>query len=115
MRPRRTCGSSVASGTTNGSGIGARLPRREDARLLTGRAPFLDDIRLPGMLHVAFLRSYAAHAKLVSVNAERAQGFAILGLLDYTAGWAAGTPDKIAYPPPPPDLWATYVRQTVGR
>jgi carbon-monoxide dehydrogenase large subunit len=37
--------------------FGARIPRNEDARLLTGRAQFVDDVRLEGMLHVAFRRS----------------------------------------------------------
>jgi 3-(3-hydroxy-phenyl)propionate hydroxylase len=35
--------------------IGARIPRNEDARLLTGRAQFVDDVRLPGMLHLALV------------------------------------------------------------
>ena len=46
--------------------IGARSLRNEDARLLTGRALFVDDVRLPGMLHVAFLRSDHAHAPSAS-------------------------------------------------
>ena len=33
--------------------IGERITRNEDARLLTGRALFVDDLNLPGMLHVA--------------------------------------------------------------
>ena len=55
--------------------LGARLPRNEDARLLTGRAQFVDDVRLNGMLHVAFRRSEYAHARLngVDVSAARAR------------------------------------------
>ena len=46
------------TGTQTGKGIlGKRLPRKEDARLLTGRGTFVDDVVLPGMLHVAFTRS----------------------------------------------------------
>ena len=37
--------------------VHARVLRNEDARLLTGRARFVDDVQLPGMLHVAFVRS----------------------------------------------------------
>ena len=37
--------------------FGQRVRRNEDARLLTGRAMFVDDVNLPGMLHVAFVRS----------------------------------------------------------
>ena len=37
--------------------FGQRIKRNEDPRLLTGQALFVDDVNLPGMLHVAFLRS----------------------------------------------------------
>jgi carbon-monoxide dehydrogenase large subunit len=53
--------------------VGRSLPRLEDARLLRGSAPFLDDVRLPGMLHVAFARSPLAHARIVAVDAEPAR------------------------------------------
>ena len=43
--------------TATGRYMGARVRRNEDARLLTGRALFVDDVHLDGMLHVAFLRS----------------------------------------------------------
>ncbi|MCZ2414903.1 MAG: xanthine dehydrogenase family protein molybdopterin-binding subunit [Burkholderiales bacterium] len=49
--------------------IGARVPRREDARHLTGGATFLADITLPGMREVAFVRSRCAHARLIGVTA----------------------------------------------
>lgn len=52
--------------------IGAGLRRREDARLLAGRGRYLDDLRLPGMLAVGFVRSTRAHARLVRVSAEAA-------------------------------------------
>ncbi len=48
----------------NESGIGARLIRKEDARLLRGRGKFTGDIKMPGMMDVAFLRSPLAHARL---------------------------------------------------
>jgi carbon-monoxide dehydrogenase large subunit len=51
----------------------ARVERNEDARLLTGRALFVDDVQLPGMLHVAFVRSEHAHGRLVSVDASAAR------------------------------------------
>ncbi len=50
-----------------------------------------------------------------AVNDERAKGLEILGQLDYTAGWAAGKSTPVAYTPPPLDLWANYVTQTVSR
>jgi len=49
------------------------------------------------------------------VDAERAKGLAILGLLDFTAGWAVGEGGPVSSTPPPHDLWAEYVAQTVGR
>jgi len=48
-------------------GIGARVPRKEDARLLRGRGQYVSDIILPGQSEVAFLRSPVAHARLRSV------------------------------------------------
>ncbi len=52
--------------------FGQRIKRNEDPRLLTGQALFVDDVNLPGMLHVAFLRSPYAHARLKSVDASQA-------------------------------------------
>ena len=51
----------------------ARVPRNEDGRLLTGRALFVDDVQLPGMLHVAFVRSEHAHGRIVSVDPSAAR------------------------------------------
>jgi len=45
-------------------GIGARLVRKEDRRLLVGRGNFVGDIRLPGIDEVAFVRSPHAHARI---------------------------------------------------
>jgi len=49
-------------------GIGARLLRKEDDRYMRGRGQFVGDIRLPGMLDVAFLRSPLAHARVRGVH-----------------------------------------------
>jgi len=58
---------------TEGNGlIGARVPRQEDIRLLTGRARFVDDVELPGMLEAAVLRSPVAHARIVNVDVSAA-------------------------------------------
>jgi len=53
--------------------IGQRVPRKEDPRLLTGRGQFVDDISLPGMLHVAFVRSPIARGKILSIDLEAAR------------------------------------------
>jgi len=50
-----------------------RMLRKEDARFLHGRGNFVDDIKLPGMLHGAVLRSPYAHAKILSVDAFAAE------------------------------------------
>ncbi len=55
--------------------FGARVRRREDARLVTGRGRYVADVALPGMLHVAVHRSPHAHARIVAVHAERARRF----------------------------------------
>ncbi len=52
--------------------IGKRVERKEDARLLTGRGQFTDDVTLPGMLHVAFARSPVARGTIVSIDTAAA-------------------------------------------
>ena len=52
--------------------IGEPVERREDARLLTGRARFIDDIHLPEMLHAAVLRSPHAKAHFTHIDASAA-------------------------------------------
>jgi aerobic carbon-monoxide dehydrogenase large subunit len=49
--------------------VGRPLARREDARLLSGRSRYLDDLDPPGLAHVAFVRSELAHARLGAVRA----------------------------------------------
>ena len=53
--------------------VGKALRRKEDPRLITGRARYIDDISLPGTLWAAFVRSPEAHAKIVSVDASAAK------------------------------------------
>jgi carbon-monoxide dehydrogenase large subunit len=50
-----------------------RMLRKEDARFLRGRGNYVDDVRLPGMLHGAVLRSPLAHARIVSIDTSAAQ------------------------------------------
>ncbi len=56
-----------------GSYLGASIRRREDPRLFVGRGRFVADIALPHMLHVAFVRSPYAHARIVGIDATAAQ------------------------------------------
>lgn len=77
---------------------GAAVRRREDLRILTGSGCYIDDVRLPGMLHAAFVRSPLAHGRLRRVDwaaASRAPGVvavfdgAAMAKLASTAGGAA--------------------------
>ena len=52
---------------------GASIKRSEDPRILTGAGRYVDDIKLPGMLHAAFVRSPLAHARVLSVDASAAR------------------------------------------
>jgi carbon-monoxide dehydrogenase large subunit len=52
--------------------VGQSLRRKEDPRLITGRATYVDDIALPGMLHAAVVRSHEAHANIVSIDTSAA-------------------------------------------
>ena len=69
--------------------IGSRFRRLEDVPLLTGAGRFVDDIRIPGLLHVAFLRSPHAHAAIHAIHTEAARALpgvhAVLTLDDLTA------------------------------
>ena len=54
--------------------VGARVQRREDPRRLTGHGVYVDDIRLPGMLHATFVRSpLAARGLISSIDVEPAR------------------------------------------
>src|SRR4051812_29476605 len=52
-----------------GKGVGAALRRKEDRRHLHGRGQFVSDIRLPGTVEVAFVRSPVAHGRIRSIDA----------------------------------------------
>jgi aerobic carbon-monoxide dehydrogenase large subunit len=82
--------------------LSARVLRNEDARLLTGRALFVDDVQIEGMLHVAFVRSEHAHGRLrgvdVSAAKERPGVVAVYTAEDLGDYWRPG---PLLVPPPP--------------
>ncbi|MCZ6726952.1 MAG: xanthine dehydrogenase family protein molybdopterin-binding subunit [Acidobacteria bacterium] len=82
--------------------VGRRVKRNEDPRLLTGRALFVDDVERPGMLHVAFLRSPFAHARLNAVDVDMAREapgvHAVYTAADLGDYWQPG---PLLVPPPP--------------
>jgi aerobic carbon-monoxide dehydrogenase large subunit len=53
--------------------VGKARTRKEDARLITGQTNWTDNITLPGLVHVAFLRSTQAHARIASVDLSAAR------------------------------------------
>ena len=86
--------------------FGQPIKRNEDPRLLTGQALFTDDVHMPGLLHVTFVRSDYAHGYIRSIDTSAAR--AVPGVIAiYTADdlgdyWQPG---PLLVPPPPiPDL-----------
>ncbi len=53
-------------------GMGHSLKRKEDPRFIRGRGNYVDDIQLPGMLHMDIVRSPYAHAKILAIHTENA-------------------------------------------
>jgi carbon-monoxide dehydrogenase large subunit len=53
--------------------FGASVRRKEDPRYLRGEGRYVDDIKLPGMLHAAFVRSPYAHARITAIRTEAAR------------------------------------------
>src|SRR5262249_40751107 len=69
--------------TTTGL-IGASIRRVEDVPLITGAGCYTEDIELPGMLHLAFLRSSHPHAKIISIDTSSAKRMS--GVIAVTTG-----------------------------
>ncbi len=57
-----------------GKEVGAARRRKEDQRLITGRTRWTDNIVLPGMLHIAMVRSPFAHARITALDTSAAKG-----------------------------------------
>src|SRR5580700_530772 len=70
--------------------VGARLPRIEAADKATGRARYVDDVKLPGMLHVALLTSPHAHARICGYRLDAAR--AVVGVKAILIGPDLKTP-----------------------
>jgi carbon-monoxide dehydrogenase large subunit len=85
----------------SGKVFGQNVLRNEDPYLLTGKAEFIDDIDLPGMLHAAFLRSDYAHARIKSIDVSQARKrpgvVAVYTAEDFGDFWKPG---PLQVPPP---------------
>jgi aerobic carbon-monoxide dehydrogenase large subunit len=76
--------------------IGESIKRKEDDRFIRGKGNYLDDINLPGMLHMAIHRSPFAHARIKSINTDAAQ--AVPGVVAVVTG-ALLAQHKLAWMP----------------
>jgi len=91
-----------AQRTPEGGYIGAPIPRREDARLLTGRGTFVDDLELANVAHAAMVRSPHAHARVLRIDASAALALpGVLAVLttaeaaDIQKPWPARMPSPV--------------------
>lgn len=86
--------------------FGQRIKRNEDPRLLTGQALFVDDVNFPDLLHVAYVRSPYAHARIkridVSKALERPGVVAVYTAADLGDYWRVGP--LLVSPPPVKDI-----------
>jgi CO/xanthine dehydrogenase Mo-binding subunit len=93
--------------------IGEAHPRLGGDRFVAGTGRFVDDVRVPAMLHAAVLRSPHAHARLVSIDAKRARDLpgvhAVLTAADVPA--AAIIPNRV----PAPKGTERYLQPAIAR
>src|SRR4029453_118965 len=77
--------------------LGSPLRRKEDERFVTGRGRYVEDLRFPGMLHAAFVRSPYAHARVRAIDTAAAAAVSSV-----VAVYTARDLPECALPPPPP-------------
>src|SRR5262245_7485981 len=97
--------------------VGERVKRREDPRLIQGRATYVDDIALVGMQHIAFKRSDVAHGSIRSIDTSAAKAipgveaiFTGPEIAEFLAPMPIGTP----FPSPEHRAVATDTVRYVG-
>ena len=89
---------------TPGQLVGQRVRRREDPRLVRGHGTYVDDVKLPGMLHLAFRRSEVAHGAIRSIDVSAAEAMPGVELVLTGAELAEALPPMpVATPFPAPD------------
>ena len=97
--------------------IGQRVKRREDPRLIQGRATYVDDVKLAGMLHLAFKRSDVAHGRITSIDtsaAEAMDGVEAVFTGAQMADMVGPLPSLLPFPAPERRALATSVVRFVG-
>ena len=83
--------------------VGQRVKRREDPRLIQGRGTYVDDVKIPGMQHLAFKRSDIAHGRVRSIDTSAAgamDGVEAVFTGAQVAGFLAPMPIGTPYPSP---------------
>jgi len=88
--------------------IGQARKRKEDRRLITGSTTWTDNMTVPGMLHLAFLRSPMAHAKITAIDpSEATKRPGVVAFIVVAGSWTAVT----GVPTPPSSGESFLVRQ----
>ena len=97
--------------------VGQRVKRREDPRLIQGRATYVDDVKIAGMQHLAFKRSDVAHGRIRSIDTSAAEAmdgveavFTGAQIAEILAPMPIGTP----FPSPPHRAVAVDVVRYAG-
>ena len=90
--------------------LGTPVKRREDPRLITGQATYVDDMKMLGMLHMSVLRSPYGHARINSINTEEARNHPGV-IAVYTAEDLKGKVGNIPVAAPLPP----YIDKGMGR
>jgi carbon-monoxide dehydrogenase large subunit len=96
--------------------IGRDRRRKEDQRLITGRTRWTDNITLPGMLHLAMVRSPFAHATITSIDTSAAQ--AATNVVDVVTGEDLAETQGVlinAWPITPEQVAPTHLPVAIGR
>lgn len=92
--------------------VGQGVKRTEDPPLITGEGRYVDDMRVPGILHAAFLRSLHAHARIKAIDVSAA--LRMKGVITVvTSDDLVGVMDDPRLDPIPPNVRMTEIRQPI--
>src|SRR3954452_9027304 len=80
--------------------VGRPIKRKEDPRLIMGRARYIDDLNVTGQLWASFVRSPEAHAKIVSIDTAAAPSFPGVHAVYTGADLDLAAPLPMAWVPP---------------
>src|SRR5438094_787650 len=80
--------------------IGQIIKRTEDPRLITGHGVYVNDVDVPGMLHLAFVRSPHPHARIKSIHTAAARAVPGVEAVITSEDTAHLTPNHVAFRPP---------------